>query len=130
MNEQTSETNLELDPSVMVTESGAQETEAIDSKYGVSLFEDEKEEYTIYDYDKVNDELYANDSNYNIDVDTNKISSYFTEPVVYNVETKGIDIDYHTLVSTILVIQVLIVIYFIYRIIKVKGSKREKYNNK
>lgn len=129
MNEQTSETNLELDPSVMVTEDASQETEAIDSKYGVSLFEDEKEEYTIYDYDKVNDQLYVNDSNYNIDVDTNKINSYFTEPVVYNVETKGIDIDYHTLVSTILVIQVLIVIYFIYRIIKVKGSKREKYNN-
>lgn len=129
MNEITSESNLELDPNVMVTQDTAQETEAIDSKYGVSLFTDKDEEYAIYDYGSVVNNMYATDNNYSIDIDTNKVNSFFTEPVIYNVETSGVDIHYQSVVAVILVIQIAVVVYFVYRIIKVKGSKRERHNN-
>lgn len=129
MDEVGSESNLELDPSVMTAQDTDQAIESIDSKYGVSLFTTKDDEYTIYDYDKVINNMYATDDNYNINIDTNKVNSFFTKPVVYSSETSGIDIQYQSIVITILVIQILVVLYFVYRIIKVKGSKRERYNN-
>lgn len=128
MDTTSSESYLEIDPSVMINQNEKQQTESIDNKYGVELFTDKNQTYTLYDYDQVTDSLYANDESYSIDVNTDLIANYFTDPVVYSTETNSLDIDYQTIVSVILVTQIIVVVYFSYKIIKSRRSRNEQYN--
>lgn len=128
MDTTNSESYLEIDPSVMINESTEQQTESIDSKYGIELFTDKNQTYTLYDYDQVSNNLYANDESYSIDVNTDLIANYFTDPVVYTTETNRLDIDYQTIVSVILAVQIIVVVYFSYKIIKSRGRRNEQYN--
>lgn len=122
------QSKLELDPSVMINQSDNQETESIDSKYDVSLFTSAENKYTLYDYDQVQNNMYSTDSNYTIDVDTDKLSNFYTEPAVYPVSTSTTVIEYTNILLVIVLLQILVIGYFGFRIYKVKGVKNEKYN--
>lgn len=118
-----SEIKLELDPDVMVNKEQEQSTTAIDQKYGVSLFQDKEADYTLYQYDQVNNEIYHDDTDYQLEIDSNQFSNLFTDPEVYSVETSVITTDVTNLLYGILLIQILVVGYFIVKIVKIKGSR-------
>lgn len=118
-----SEVGLELDPDVMVNKEQEQSTTAIDQKYGVSLFQDRDASYQLYQYDQIDGEIYNDDTNYQLEIDSNQFSNLFTSPEVYSVETSVITADFTNILYGILIIQLLVVGYFIVKIVKVKGSR-------
>lgn len=122
------EEQLKLDPSVMVNKDETQNVESIDQKYGVELFTEKDADYNLYAYDTVNQQLYTGNDQYTIDLDTDQLASYFTEPVVYPVDVSTSVIDYTNLLIGIMFIQLLVVIYFVVKIIKVKGKNEKSYN--
>lgn len=122
------QSKLELDPSVMLNQTAEQDTESIDSKYNVSLFTSKEDKYTLYDYDQVQTNMYSTDSNYTIDVDTDKLADFYTEPAVYPVATSTTVMEYTNILLVIVILQICVIGYFGFRIYKVKGAKNEKYN--
>lgn len=116
-------TQLELNPDVIQSKDTKQETTSIDKKYGVSLFQDKDSTYSLYDYDSVNNNIYENDTDYQLNIDTNQFANLYTTPAVYSVDTSIIDVDYTNLLYTILLIQIVVVVYFVYRIMKVRGTR-------
>lgn len=126
LNEQNSTESLGLDTDMLTNDEEKQATEAIDNKYGVSLFTNSEDKYTLYDYNTITSELYGNEKNYTIEVDTRQLDNYFTEPVVYNVTGSSSTINYQSLVVIILAIQLCIVFYFGYKIISAKRFKKRR----
>lgn len=122
------QSKLELDPSVMLNQTAEQDTESIDSKYNVNLFASKEDKYTLYDYDQVQTKMYSTDSNYTIDVDTDKLADFYTEPAVYPVATPTTVMEYTNILLVIVILQICVIGYFGFRIYKVKGAKNEKYN--
>lgn len=117
-----SEVQLELDPDVMVNKDTKQETTSIDKKYGVSLFQDKDSEYTLYHYDDVNGQIYTTGGEYPLSIDTNQFANLYTVPEVYSVDTSIINVDYTRMLYLILALQIIVVGYFVVKIIKVRGK--------
>lgn len=117
-----SEVQLELDPDVMVNKDNEQETTSIDKKYGVSLFQDKDGQYNLYQYDNVTGQIYSNDTDYPLSIDTNQFANLYTTPEVYSVDTSIINVDYTRMLYVILVLQIIVVGYFVMKIIKVRGK--------
>lgn len=117
-----SEAQLKLDPEVMVNKDEKQETTSLDKKYGVSLFQDKDTNYSLYQYDGVNKQIYNDEAGYKLDIATNQFASLYTEPAVYSVDTSMSTADYTKVLYIILIAQVLIVGYFVRKIVKVRGK--------
>lgn len=116
-----SEVQLELDPEVMVNKDEKQETTSLDKKYGVSLFQDKDTNYSLYQYDGVNKQIYNDETGYKLDIATNQFANLYTEPAVYSVDTSMSTVDYTKALYIILIAQVIIVGYFVRKIVKVRG---------
>lgn len=123
-----SETNLELDPDVMVNKEVKQDTTSIDKKYGVSLFQDKDSNYNLYQYDSAHGDIYNDDTSYKLDIDSNQFAQLYTAPEVYPVDTSVLSVDYTKLIYVVLILQIFVFGYFVRKIIKVRG-RYEQSNN-
>lgn len=115
---------LQIDPSVINSKNTKQNTESIDSKYGVSLFRDEKQEYSIYTYPNTRKYIYSDRKEHVIDINTDKLTPLYTIPEVYPVSTGEFNSEYTNLLIVTIIIQAIVVSYFIVRIITVRSKQK------
>lgn len=119
---------LALDPSVMTSKNEVQEIESIDQKYGVELFTSPSQQYNLYPYEVISNNIYSTDKIYSIDLDPNQFTKIYTTPVIYPVDTQAETIDITSLLVSILVMQLIVVVYFGYKIISIKGKNEKNYS--
>lgn len=120
--EKNSEAKLDIDPKVIVNKDSKQETTALDKKYGISLFNEQDNEYRLYHYDSITDKIYENKYDYQLDIAADQFASLYTSPETYSIETNTVIGDYTSLIYLGLIIELAIVGYFTYKIVKVRSK--------
>lgn len=116
-----SDVKLALNPEVIVNKENKQETTAIDKKYGVSLFGDPVIKQPLYLYQSANDNIYRNQKSYQLEIATDKFASIYSSPEVYAVDTQMMSGDYTSVIYIIIGVQLVVIGYFIIRIVKVRS---------
>lgn len=122
--ETSSEQLLEVDPTVIANKDTEQNTISIDRKYDINLFEKSDTSYWLYEYGDLNDQLYQDKLNYELELDMDKFSSLYMVPEKYEVETEVSQTQYTGFLYFVLVFQILVVCYFVVKI--VRGRKKHE----
>lgn len=114
---------LDVDSSLIMSTDEEQKSETIDSKYGVNLFYDTKGNHSLYDYSKIENLLYSDNESYSLKLSEDTFSKLYTTHESYQVTLDDNLFDYSYVLNFILLAQIFVLLYFVYRLVVISRRK-------
>ncbi len=111
--------NLDIEQNVINERDQEQVSQSLSDKYNVDIYTT-TENNKIYDYQEINSNLYQTTADHQLDIDQTTLINYFAIPQEYPINTHSNNQNISLLISTILILQIVFIMYILFRFLKVR----------